>query len=174
MSNQIYFSHSFACDLEEVDLIRRFLKKQGYEVLEHSGSWSEDSMQKFLACKRKLILTPDVDSWVGRGQAEMVEETLLGGMPIYAVSDFTFLNPKETEVIEVFIAPITGLEFTRMDMKTDWAELEFSSMGHDISSVWPILNTSFDIYGDEIDSIYDDLSVCETRVKPILATALLD
>ena len=180
MSNQIYFSHSFACDQADTDLLRRYLKESGYEVIEHTGPWGPDSMKKFLSSERKLFFTPDLDIFIGRGQAEMIENAFLVNSEVFVINDFTY-SPSRDKIIKIQIVAIDDLIFTRRDMKLDWAEIDFvsySDVNDQITAVWPVLNTSFNAWGEELKFDYNNLfetsTASGTRVKPMLATVLLD
>lgn len=162
-SNEVYFSHSFAGNQRDIDLVRRILKERGYKVIEHSGPWTEKSMEKFLECENKLFFPLD-GFRIGRGQCEMLEAAYNGGFTSFVITDFELgLNPNDS-ILD--IAPVINVNFRRNDMRIDWGKIEYEyDQEEDIGSYFPILQTSYTQTGRLPCSV-------PNAVVPMLATAM--
>lgn len=134
MKTQVYLSNSFANSESDILKIRTKLINLGYEVIEHKGTWTSDSMKYYLSIPNKLFFIPKGSINVGRGQAQMIEAALDNDDEVYVI------HSAEDSII---IRGIFSMNFIEEDYKINWAELDLSDTRHDITKIFPIIETDF-------------------------------
>lgn len=149
-SPKVYLSKSKAGDRFELEVVKKELKEYDVEVVEfQGGTYNTELLDN---SNYLLVLTPDEELNIGRGQAEEILRAYERDLTILVITD---LEP--VKVVEI---TDDDLCFIKKDWQTKWASIELSDYSREYSDG---LGDWFE-YKEDVDMPGEDFGVALKRV----------